>query len=348
MIWDGRRGPRGRGAADNPANRFEEIEVELEVPPPDDVETRYYRDATKTIIARNDSPDIPFDASFNPYRGCEHGCVYCYARPTHEFLGLSAGLDFETRIFVKDRAPELLREELSKPSWEPQVLAMSGVTDPYQPVERELELSRRCLEVLREFRNPVGVVTKSHLVTRDVDLLGELARHDAVAVSISITTLDTDLARRMEPRAAAPERRLDALAVLGRAAIPCGVMVAPVIPGLTDHEVPRILERSREAGAGHAGYAMLRLPHGVDELFLAWLEEHFPERRDKVIHRIEAIRGGARNDPRFGSRMRGEGVFAEQVRSLFETTRRRLGYPVERPRLSTASFRRPGMQRELF
>lgn len=336
---------RGRGAAHNPPNRFDPITVEREAwthaedPAP---ETRFYRDASRSIIATNDSPDVGFDASVNPYRGCEHGCAWCYARPTHEFFGLSAGLDFETKIFVKEDAPELLRRQLSSPKWEPKVLAMSGVTDPYQPVERRLQITRRCLEVLAEFRNPVAIVTKNHLVTRDIDLLQRLAAHRAAAVNLSVTTLRRSLQRVMEPRTSIPEKRLEAVRRLSNAGIPVRVMVAPVIPGLTDHEMPRILERAAEAGAVGAGWIMLRLPHAVKDLFEDWLGRHFPDRKGKVLNRLLSLRGGRLNDPRFGSRMRGEGPFAEQIRQVFEISCRKHGLnrvPVE---LSTAAFRRPG------
>ncbi len=275
----------------------------------------------------------------------------CYARPTHEYLGFSAGLDFESRILVKVDAPELLREELADPSWEPKTLAMSGVTDPYQPAERRLEITRGCLEVLAEARHPVGIVTKSRLVTRDLDLLGRLADQRAARVSVSITTLDEELRRALEPRAPTPEARLDAVRKLADAGIPVGVLVAPVIPGLTDHEVPALLEAAAAAGAGHAGYVPLRLPHGVKELFETWLEQHVPARKEKVLGRIRQMRGGRLNDPRFGTRMRGEGPWAEQLRSMFRIARRKHGLDGERRPLSTAAFRRPdvdGRQMELF
>jgi DNA repair photolyase len=265
----------------------------------------------------------------------------CYARPTHEYLGFSAGLDFETRILVKEEAPALLRRALLSPRWEPAPIALSGVTDPYQPVERRLRLTRRCLEVLRDFRNPVGIVTKSHLVTRDADVLGELAEHGAAMVFLSITTLDERLQRALEPRAAAPRRRLAALAALSAAGIPVGVMVAPVVPGLTDHELPRILEAAAGAGARSAGFVPLRLPHGVKELFEAWLEAHVPERKEKVLNRVREMRGGKLNDSRFGTRMRGEGVYADQLRALFHAVCRKTGLNREEVRLSTAAFQRP-------
>jgi DNA repair photolyase len=500
--------PRGRGTGLNPPNRFEPIEIEREEPGPDQVPTIYLRDTSRSIIATNNSPDVGFDASINPYRGCEHGCVYCldgatpilmadgttrplanlrvgdaiygtrrdgwfrryvetrvlahwettkpawaitladgtrlvaggdhrfltergwkfvtgsgrgdgcrphlttndrlmgmgrtgnaiatkrpvagvavessaplgvrsieplgtlplfdittgtgdfiadgvvshncYARPTHEYFGLSAGLDFETRIFVKEEAPELLRRELGSPRWVPKVLAMSGVTDPYQPVERRLGLTRRCVEVLAEFRNPVAVVTKSRLVARDADLLGALAADGAAAVAVSITTLDGELAARMEPRAAHPRERLRAIEELAAAGVPVGVRVAPVVPAVTDHEMPRILQAAADAGAGFAGYVVLRLPWGIKDLFADWLEQHFPDRRQKVLSRLRELRGGALYDSSFGSRMRGEGVYAEQIATMFRTARRRAGLDRPRPELSTAAFRRPGEQRTLF
>jgi DNA repair photolyase len=265
----------------------------------------------------------------------------CYARPTHEYLGFSAGLDFETRILVKEHAPELLRQRLSAKSWKPQVVALSGVTDPYQPAERRLELTRRCLAVLAEFRNPVWLVTKGFLVTRDVDLLAELARFDAVSVAISITTLDPELQRRMEPYASPPAKRLAAIERLAGAGVPVGVMVAPVVPGLTDHEAPKILAAAAAAGARYAGRVVLRLPHGVAELFESWLALHYPERRDKVMARIRALRGGASYDARFGVRQRGTGFWADELAALFDLARRRAGIPERGPTLSTAHFRVP-------
>jgi DNA repair photolyase len=266
----------------------------------------------------------------------------CYARPTHEYLGFSSGLDFETKILVKEDAPELLRRELSAPGWKPTVLALSGVTDPYQPAERRLRLTRRCLEVLAEFRNPVAIVTKSHLVTRDVDLLKELARWNACAVFVSVTTLRKDLVKVMEPRASSPEKRLQAIRELADAGIPAGVMVAPVIPGLTDHEIPSIIDAAAAAGARRAGYVVLRLPHALAGLFETWLEDHFPGRKQKVLNRIRAVRGGKLNDPRFGSRMRGEGAFAEEIASLFRLALGKAGIDGLSIDLSTSHFRRPG------
>jgi DNA repair photolyase len=335
---------QGRGTVGNPANRFDKILYE---PDPDGREmedpspaTEFFRDNSRSFIAYNDSPDVGFDASINPYRGCEHGCIYCYARPTHEYLGFSAGLDFETRILVKEDAPELLRRELSSRQWKPQVIAISGVTDPYQPVERRLCLTRRCVEVLAEFRNPVAIVTKNHLVTRDVDLLQQLARNQAAAVFLSITTLDGTLAQKLEPRASHPKLRLAAIELLAGHGIPTGVMVAPVIPGLTDHEMPAILKAAGQAGARHAGYILLRLPYVVSQLFANWLTRHFPDRKNKILNRIRSIRDGKLNDPRFTSRMSGEGIFADQVAALFAASCQKAGL-AERPKLLTAAFRRP-------
>jgi DNA repair photolyase len=343
----------GRGAAENPANRFERIVYERD-PDWDEADdpapkTQFFRDATASIITYNDSPDVGFDASINPYRGCEHGCIYCYARPYHEYLGFSAGLDFETKIVVKENAPELLRRELLSPKWHPRVLAMSGVTDPYQPIERRLKLTRRCLEVLAEFRNPVAIITKNLLVTRDVDLLGELARYEAAAVCVSITSLDAELARIMEPRTAQPAARLRTIRDLTKAGVPAGVLIAPVIPGLTDHEIPAIVHAAAEAGARFAGCVPVRLPFAVKDLFQQWLERHVPDRKAKVMARIRAMRGGKLNESEFGKRMRGEGPLAEQTMKLFRVACDKAGIPRRGPHLSTAAFRRPGgKQMEMF
>lgn len=345
LVKDLPPSPRGRGAAVNPPNRFEAISLERDAdwdPEQDPApRTRFLRDLSQTVISYNNSPDIPFTASLNPYRGCEHGCAYCYARPFHEYLGFSAGLDFETKIMVKENAPELLRRELSSPKWKPQMLALSGVTDCYQPIERRLQLTRRCLAVLAEFRNPVGIVTKNHLVTRDLDLLRELAAHHAVAVNLSINSLDGELARHLEPRASAPKHRLAAVEALAKAGIPVGILVAPVIPALNDHEIPSVLNAARRAGAQWAGTLVLRLPLAVAPLFEQWLEQHAPQKKAKVLGRIRDMRGGKLNDPRFGSRMRGEGIFAGQISQMFHVARRRAGIPENEPELSIAAFRRP-------
>jgi DNA repair photolyase len=336
---------RGRGAPGNPANRFERFHYETdESCEPADTDsplpTRLYPDDAQSIIAYNESPDVGFAASVNPYRGCEHGCIYCYARPTHEFLGCSAGLDFETKLFVKYRAAELLARELNAPGWRPQTLTMSGVTDCYQPVEARLKITRACLEVLAEFRNPVFMVTKSRLVTRDSDLLAELAGFGAAGVSVSITTLDPALARTMEPRASSPGARLEAISRLRAARVPVGVNFAPVIPGLNDHEAATVLSAAARAGAQFAGMTMVRLPLAVAPLFTDWLERHYPDRKEKVLSRIRSMRDGKLNSTRFGDRMRGHGPVAEQIRQLFNVSCRRAGLTHVYPDLSTAAFRR--------
>ena len=353
VMMHGGQSIHGRGAAENPSNRFAHTayERDAEWNEPDDPapKTQFYRDASASIITHNDSPDIGFESSINPYRGCEHGCIYCYARPYHEYLGFSAGLDFETKIVVKEDAPELLRRELSSRKWKPQVLSISGITDPYQPVERRLQLTRQCLQVLAEFRNPVAIVTKNLLVTRDIDLLADLARDNAAAVFLSVTTLDADLARIMEPRTAQPVARLRAINELTKAGVPAGVMVAPVIPGLTDHELPAIVIAAAEAGARFAGMGLVRLPYGVADLFQQWLERHLPECKEKVLAQIRAIRGGKLNDSEFGSRLTGRGIVAEQIAKMFAVACRRAGFPEHGPHLSTAAFRRPsGPQMELL
>jgi DNA repair photolyase len=337
---------RGRGSTSNPKNRFESIERVPEPPEDSDEisspQTQFFPDSSKSIIAYNDSPDVGFDASVNPYRGCEHGCVYCYARPTHEYLGFSAGLDFETKIMVKDDAPELLRKELSSPKWKPQLVSLSGNTDCYQPVEKQKQLTRRCLEIFLEFRNPVVIVTKNHLVTRDIDILSELAKFDCIGVTLSLTTLDHQLASLMEPRASRPARRLDAIKLLADAGVPVGYLQAPMIPGLTDSEAPAIAMAAAKAGATFAGYVALRLPFAVKELFEQWLDQHYPAKKEKILHRVREIRGGKLNDPNFKSRMRGEGIYAEQMAKLFQLARKKSGITERWPKLTTEHFRRPG------
>jgi DNA repair photolyase len=343
---------KGRGASWNPQNRFERLAYvpDDDIPPDEQPapRTMFLRDPVRTVISHNDSPDVGFETSINPYRGCEHGCIYCFARPTHEYLGFSAGLDFETRIVVKEDAPELLRDELMSPRWMPKLIAISGVTDPYQPIERTLQLTRRCLSVLAEFRNPVAIITKNHLVTRDIDILRELAEHNAAAVSVSITTLDEKLARVMEPRTSTPKLRLNAIEQLAAAGIPAGVMVAPVVPAITDHEMPAILKAARDAGARSAGFVILRLPWTVAPLFERWLEEHFPDRKEKVLNRIRELRGGKMYDSRWGKRGRGEGIFAEQLEAMFDVTCRKLGLNEDSRELSVDAFRRMSAQSTLW
>ncbi|MEJ2290854.1 MAG: PA0069 family radical SAM protein [Deinococcales bacterium] len=344
------RAHRGRGARFDPVNRFTEIEVEvdLEEVTDDDLRgrTRYLHDTSRRVVSTNTSPDVGFDASLNPYRGCEHGCAYCYARPTHEYLGLSAGLDFERTILVKREAPALLEAELASKGWRPQVLALSGVTDPYQPIERVLGITRGCLEVLARFRNPVGLITKNALVTRDVDVLSEMAAWNGARVTLSITTLDEELRRALEPRTSTIERRLDAVARLAEAGVPVGVNIAPIIPGLTDPDIPELLRRAAQAGATHAGYTMLRLPGAVGPLFEAWLDAHAPLRKTRVLNRVREVHGGDPDDSAFGRRMHGAGVYAEQLRSLFHLARRRAGIPERATPLATDRFHRPGEVRQ--
>jgi DNA repair photolyase len=345
---------RGRGAGLNPGNRFEgESVVRLHVlgahldetrsehPGGVQVRTNVLADRTCSIINRVDSDDLPFHWSLNPYRGCEHGCLYCYARPTHETLGLSCGLDFETKIVVKHDAPALLREELARPGWRGEPIAMSGVTDPYQPLERTLRVTRGCLEVMAECRQPVTIVTKSRLVLRDLDLLRELARHGAAAVAISVTTLDDDLAAAMEPRASAPRDRLRAVRELADAGVPVGVLMAPIVPGLTDHEIPRVLEAAAAAGARHATWVLLRLPHQVKALFLEWLHRARPLRAARVEAAIRETRDGALDDSTFGRRQRGAGARAETIAAAFALFARRHGLDGPGSPLSSTSFRRP-------
>lgn len=348
-------GGRGRGSGANPVNRFEALSYTVDEEEgfvtrstPD---TCYYKDNSKSIIAWNDSPDVGHDADLNPYRGCEHGCVYCYARPTHEYLGFSAGLDFETQIMVKEDAPVLLRKALSAPNWKPQPVGLSGGTDAYQPIERKLQLTRGCLEVFRDFRNPVIVITKNRLVTRDIDILAELAGYRAVAVFISVTTLDLSLNRILEPRSSTPAQRLEAIRMLADAGIPVGTLVAPVIPGLTDPEVPAIVEAVAHAGAQFATYIVLRLPLIVAPLFESWLDTHFPGRKKKVMNRVRAMHGGKLYRSQFGERMTGTGPFAEQLRDIFAIACRRAGIDGAAPTLSTKSFKVPtahGAQLSLF
>lgn len=349
----------GRGPVVTPANRFDRIHVETDpaylntladdgetAPAP---RTQFFHDASESILVENDSPDIRGRWGLNPYRGCEHGCAYCFARPFHDYLGWNSGIDFETKILVKTRAPELLRAELSAKKWRPEPISMSGVTDCYQPAERHFKITRACLEVFAEFRQPVGIITKNHLVTRDLDLLADLARHRAAVVYMTVTTLDAGLAGKLEPRAARPEHRLRAIRQLTDAGVPVGVIVAPIIPGLTDHETPAILDTVAAAGAVRASYVVLRLPHAVKDVFLQWLDTHEPGKKDRVLSRIRELRGGKLYDADFATRMRGEGIFAEQIKLLFKVAARRAGLNKTEFNLNTAAFRRPGgTQLEMF
>lgn len=348
---------RGRGALENPTGRFEKLTLsedpDTDFPEQEEdadgkqIKTCIYRDTTRSIISTNDSPDVGMDATLNPYRGCEHGCIYCYARPGHEYLGLSAGIDFETKIFAKPDAPELLKKALQAPSWQPVPITMSGVTDPYQPIERKLKITRGCLGVLCAFRNPVAIITKNYLVTRDIDYLGDLASVQAAMVNLSITTLDNNLARVMEPRASSPDRRFQAIEMLSKAGIPTNVMIGPVLPGLTEHEIPAILERAAASGARNAGYTMLRLPYGVKDLFQTWLAEHYPDRAKKILNRIREMRGGKLNDSTFGARMRGNGPHADQINQIFYMARKKYGLDQPYAQLSTDHFRKEAFDRQL-
>ncbi len=348
---------RGRGAVSNATGRFESAAriafddgwQSLEDLPP--FRTEVTEERARTVITRNDSPDVGFDRSINPYRGCEHGCVYCFARPTHAYHGLSAGLDFETRLFVKPDAPELLRKELSHPRYKPKVIALGTNTDPYQPIERQHEVTRRLLEVLAEFGHPVGIVTKSGLVARDSDILGPMAEKGLVKVAISMTTLDPKLSRLMEPRAASPLRRLSTIRALSEAGIPVTVLTAPLIPALNDMEVERILDSAKAAGASSAGYVTLRLPLEVADLFREWLVTHFPDKARHVLSLVRQMHGGKDYDPTFGKRMRGEGPYAWTIGRRFEIAARRLGLDGKGMKLTTAHFRRApvvGEQLSLF
>ncbi len=345
-MGDEQRPFKGRGSSGNPANRYHAAAVEPvdDGWPADDplppLRTEVREERCRHIISRNQSPDVPFDRSINPYRGCEHGCIYCYARPTHAWLDLSPGLDFESRLSCKPDAAARLREELADPRYRCAPIALGVNTDAWQPVERERGITRAVLEVLAETRHPVTIVTKSALVERDLDLLQELARHNLVSVAFSITTLDSTLARRMEPRAAAPHRRLAALGRLSRAGIPTGVMLAPVIPFLNDAEIETLLAHCREAGAGHAGYVFVRLPREVAPLFEQWLDTHYPLKAKRILQRIRDSREGRLNQVAFGRRMRGEGHYADLIGRRFERARRRFGYS-DPPQLDTSRFRPP-------
>lgn len=342
----------GRGAGVNPPNRFERLHVEVDPEcEPDErphPRTEFYFDRTDSLLTKNDSPDVGFAYGLNAYRGCEHGCAYCFARPYHEYLGWSSGLDFETKIMVKLRAPALLRAELSKPRWQAQPIAMSGATDCYQPAERQFRLTRQILEVCAELRHPIFIITKNALVTRDLDVLTELARFQCVGVHVSVTSLDTDLAGKLEPRASRPQARLRAIRELSAAGIPVGVMAAPMIPGLTDHELPAILEAAAEAGAKRAGYVLMRLPFAVKDVFTRWLDDHAPGKKARILDRMKALHGGKLYQSDWGKRMTGEGVFAEQLRTMFDVTARRAGLNQEHFTLSTEHFRKPGEQLALF
>ncbi len=348
---------RGRGATTNRVGRFEAFDRERtddgwslpktgremgDAPEPARVGTELIRDTSRSVIARNTSPDVPFDRSINPYRGCEHGCVYCFARPTHAYLGYSAGVDFETKLLYKPDAAEILRHELAKPSYKVAPIAMGTNTDPYQPVERKLRITRAILEVLSKHNHPVTIVTKGAGITRDLDILAPMAAKGLAAVSVSVTSLDHRLSNTLEPRASTLKRRLDAIRILSAAGIPTGVNLAPVIPGLTDMEMERIMTAAAKAGARRAGYILLRLPGETADLFTEWLAHHKPDRAGRVLSLVQQTRGGRRNDPRFGSRMVGSGPVADMIAQRFKLTRKKLGLDQPRSVLNTDLFSVPG------
>ena len=339
---------KGRGSGFNPANRFDTYHIEKvfedEFFDDDDraVPTQFIPDHTKNILSKNDSPDIPYTYSINPYRGCEHGCIYCYARPSHEYLGFSPGMDFETKILVKYDAPRLLEKVFLNPKWTPEPICVSGNTDCYQPAERNLKITRELLKVFLKFRNPVNMITKNFLITRDLDILSELAKLNLIEAVVSITTLNKELAHRMEPRTSIPAKRLEAIEKLTTAGVPVSVLTAPVIPGLNDHEFPEILRLAAEAGAQNAGYQILRLSHALKDLFKDWLERQYPNRYNKVIHSIQDVRDGKLNETEFGKRMRGEGEMADHIARVFQTFVKKYGLNKHRPIKKPAPFLRGG------
>ena len=342
---------KGRGSQINPPNRFggphHEIDFEYLEHDTEYLEslqkpaTEYIPDRSKSIVAENDSPDVGFRYSINPYRGCSHGCSYCYARQTHEYLGFNAGLDFETKIMVKEDAPELFREFLARKNWVPEPIALSGVTDCYQPAERQFKLTRRCLGVAAEFQQPMIIITKNALVLRDLDLLRDLASQNLIHVILSVTTLNAELARSMEPRTSTPVARLRAMSVLADAGIPVRVLMAPIIPGLNESEIPTVLAASKDAGATGAGYVLLRLPLTVGPVFWEWLERTYPNRFQRVRRRIQAVRGGKFNDSQFGTRMSGTGEISKRISDLFCLFRKRHGLDGNLPLLDCSRFRSP-------
>lgn len=340
---------KGRGTLSNPAGRFEK-DTREEVDDgwsrdeePDSIAQTVEPDRARSVISTNDSPDVGFEYSINPYRGCEHGCVYCFSRPSHAYMGLSPGLDFETKLFYKENAAQLLEKELARPKYVPKPIALGINTDGYQPLEKRLKVTRSILEVLARARHPVSIITKSALVTRDLDLLADMARDRLVSVAVSVTSLGSEIKRTLEPRTASPQARLRTMKLLADAGVPVGVMVAPVIPAITDHEMEAILEAAAEAGATTAGYVLLRLPYELKDLFREWLAEHYPDRAKHVMSLINQARGGRDNDPGFGSRMRGTGPYAELLRSRFHLATRKLGLndARSRPGLETALFKAP-------
>jgi DNA repair photolyase len=350
---------RGRGTDINPPNRFERFHVEetedifderdYEPDTERKIETIFYKDHSNSAIAKNNSPDIPFEYSFNPYRGCEHGCIYCYARPTHEYLGFSSGIDFESKIMVKENGPELLRKTFEKKNYVPKYIMFSGDTDCYQPIERKLEITRKALQICLQYRNPVSILTKNSLILRDLDILSEMAKMNLVTTALSITSLYKQLASKMEPRTATPERKLETIEKLSKAGIPVGVNVAPIIPGLNDGEIPEILKQSANRGAAYASYILIRLPYSIKDLFINWLEREFPDRKEKVLNKIKEMRGGKLNVSDFRKRFKGQGEQSNAIRELFYISCRKYHLNERDFGLTTEYFNRSsGKQIELF
>ena len=339
---------RGRGAGIRPENRFETLHViqDYEQLPGEEqdqtaLNTEYYDDASKSVVSENNSPDLPFRYSLNPYRGCIHGCSYCYARPTHEYLGLDAGLDFESRIIVKRNAPDLFRDWLNRRNYQCEPVMLSGVTDCYQPIEKKLNLTRQLLEIALEARQPIRIITKNALITRDIDILNEMAKQQLILPVISLASLDANIARRMEPRTSTPQARLRAIRALSTAGIPTGILVAPIIPGLTDSGIPETLKGARDAGATFAARNMLRLPLSVEPIFLDWLHQHFPLQEERVLSRLRQVRGGKLNSVAFGERLSGTGIIGNQINQTFDLFRKQLGYLETFPSLNCTSFLPP-------
>jgi DNA repair photolyase len=339
---------RGRGAQYNPDNRFHQYHLGeewiegIDEKPQERPQTQVFLETPKSILSKNDSPDIPFNYSINAYQGCEHGCIYCYARNVHEYWGFGAGLDWETKIVVKPKAAEMLEQVFLKKSWKPELIMMSGNTDPYQPLERKYELTRKLLKIFYQYRHPVGIITKNSLIARDADILADLAAERLVRVYFSITTLDETLRRTMEPRTANAQKMLDAMKLLAGKGVPVGVMTGPVIPSINDHEIPAILQAASAHGAGAAGYTIARLNGAVGAVFQDWLKKNFPERADKVWNKISSIHGGKVNDSRWGTRMRGEGSYAALIDGLFKKSSAKYGLNGSLPALDYTQFRKGG------
>ncbi|CAN5517935.1 PA0069 family radical SAM protein [soil metagenome] len=350
-------GIKGRGAEINPGNRFEKLKLEVldehlnymeESGEKRILKTEFFNDHSKTILSKNDSPDLGFDYSINPYKGCEHGCIYCYARPTHEYLGFSSGVDFETKIMIKKNAPLLLEKEFQSKSWVPQLVIFSGNTDCYQPVERKLQLTRQCLEVFLKYKNPVGMITKNSLIKRDADILQEMAKSNLCSVTISITTLNKNIRSVMEPRTSTPQQRLDTVKYLSDKGIPVGVNIGPIIPGLTDEEIPDLVKAAADSGAYTTNTILLRLPWQVKELFSTWVESHFPARKEKILNRIKDVRGGSLYNSKFGERFKGEGKWPELITQIHDQARKKYGLGTKKIVLRTDLFDREFYQGKLF